>query len=255
MGIVFGLFAGFQDDALIFDTGAVMFRDAEQKMQEEWATKFGLDLQGVLLAQEGTVETFIDLAVMFMHGVAVKTPKLVVLDSLAFLPSNEELKNEGNPSASVGANARVWSAKAKWYVEHLAKTKTAYVYVNQPRIVIADFGSYTSTPGGNSQKHGPLLRLKLHSPKTSKFKEDRGDGQYIAVTAVKNQLGPPYRTCKLKLRYDGTFDEKWAVVDHAKDMGCIEKKATRNQWEEALKNLGWANAIEWVGFTDPEDSK
>ncbi len=235
------------------EKGAVMFRDAEQKMQEAWAAKFGLDLSGVLLVQEGTVETFVDLAVTFMNDVPAKTPKLVTLDSLAFLPSEEELKAEGNPQATVAANARAWSAKAKWYIEHLAKTKTAYVYVNQPRMVVTTFGGYTSTPGGNSQKHGPLLRLKIK--KGDRFQEARGDGQYVKVDAVKNQMAPPHRSCVLKLRYDGSFDEKWSVVNYAKSVGAMEKKATRTQWEESLECLGWADAIPWVESTDPEGDK
>lgn len=228
------------------DDGAVFLRDAENKIQEEWARKFGLNIEDVLLQLDGTVEMFVDAAMLFIAGVPASVPKLVALDSLAFLASKDELKGGGD--GGIGANARAWSEKMKVFPEALAKHKAAFVFLNQPRKQITNFGAWDTSPGGNAMKAFPLVRLKM-TPK-DKFIDSRGEGQIIQVKAVKNQIDVPFRECKLKLRFDGSFDDKWSIVDHAKDVGCIDKKSTRAYWRDALKNLGWEDSTQIVESFD-----
>ncbi len=221
------------------EDGLVLLRDAEQKIQPDWAAKLGVAWDDVELQPEGTVEDFCDLAETLMEGVK-KCPFLVALDSLAFLESREEAGKDGE--AAMGANARAWAAKIKGFVDALAKRQAAFVFCNQPRSKITSFGAFTITPGGSAMKAAPLLRLKVEAK--GHFKDpNRGDGALIQVTANKNQMAPPWRKCELRLNYLGYFDEAWNIVNHAKDVGCLDKKQDRRHWKDALKNLGWEDAI------------
>lgn len=221
------------------EKGFVFIRDAEHKLQHGWAVKHGLDLDGVFLQAEGSVEDFIDMSMYLMEKVP-KGPFLIGLDSVAFLPTKEEIGKDGE--AAIGANARGWAEKLKVFIPAIAKREAAFVFVNQPRNMITNFGAFPTTPGGNALKAAPLLRLKV-KPGEKYIDPTRGEGILVEVTANKNQLAPPFRTCKLRLNFNGTWDTPWSILDHAKDMGCIDKKASRTQWKEAAENLGWADCI------------
>lgn len=226
--------------------GFVHLRDAEQKIQPDWARTLGVDwddLQANGLQRIGTVEDYIDMAEILMKGVE-GAPFLTALDSLAFLESREEEGKDGE--AAIGANARAWAKKMKGFIEDLAVRRGAFVFCNQPRNKITTFGAFPQTPGGNAMKCAPILRLKVESK--DKWEDPRrGKGPVIRVTANKNQMAPPWRSCDLRLSELGFFDEAWNVVNHAKDVGCLDKKQDRRHWREALENLGWSDGTDYVG--------
>lgn len=110
---------------------------------------------------------------------------------------------------------------------------------------------HNTTPGGLAIKFYASIRLKVNHGKS-----DGADGRFMGVMSMKNKVAPPYRKAELRLKYETGFDDRYAILHHAKEVGCIAAgvKESGKSLREAIKNLGWESPSNPVqeGADEPE---
>lgn len=217
------------------DGCVVAFADAENKFNMEWGALHGMDPGAIVQLQSETLEDFHEHALF-----VVKNQKqvMIALDSVAAIPTRLELDEGKDVPAE---HARLWTKFLRSFGGLVARNQALVVFVNQPRNKIGVmFGNPETTFAGRALRHAYSLRIHVSHGKTVK-EEGEHQARYMHVRADKNQLAPPFRNATLKLSYTEGFDDHWATINHAKEMGCLEasKAATEASWREASANLGW----------------
>lgn len=218
------------------DECLVYLQDSENKFNPEWAAVHGLDASQVVQMQAATLEEFHEQALF-----AVDRPgpvPFVGLDSIAQIPTELELQEGKDVPAE---HARLWAKFLRPFSQKVARRGALVVFVNQIRMKIGVmYGNPETTFGGKALQYAYTIRLRVSHGKGIK------DGnvsvaRYMHVSAEKNQVAAPHRHATLKLDYATGFDDDWATLEHAKDVGCIEKEASHipKNVREARANLGW----------------
>jgi recombination protein RecA len=223
------------------DGALVAFTDAETKFVPSWGAIHGLDLGALVQVDAENLEAWQERADYLL----TKVPKgklMIALDSIASLPT----KNEYDRTAGgQGEHSRVWTEWGRQFKRKVYERQALVVWLNQPRSKIGVmYGPNETTFGGRWLRHAPLVRLKTMHGQSIKD-GDAHVGKYVGIMAQKNQLAPPFRKAKLRLDYATGFNDDWSTLNHAKDMGCIDEKATfiPKNVREARANLGWPVAV------------
>ena len=220
------------------DGCVVAFADSENKFNPEWGVLHGMDTEAIVQLQSETLEDFHEHALFVLQK---QRQVMIALDSVAAIPTKLELSEGTDIPAE---HARLWAKFLRPFGQLVARKQALCVFVNQPRNKIGVmYGNPETTFGGRALKHFYSLRLHVSHGKGVK-EEGAHTARYMHVSANKNQLAPPHRKATLKLDYTEGFDDHWATINHAKDVGCLEtsKAATEASWREATKNLGWGEA-------------
>lgn len=222
------------------DGALVAFKDAEHRFDLSWGTLHGVDTENLVLMQGETLEDFHEHTRFLLNSTPAKVPLVIALDSIANLSTRRELAEGKEIPAE---HAALWAKFMRPATEIAARRQALLIFVNQIREKVGVmFGNPQTTFAGRALKHAYTLRLHIGHGKQI---VDGGQkiGRYMHVSAEKNILAPPHRHATLLLDYHKGFNNDWATLEHAKEIGCIEKSATctPKNVEEARKNLGWAS--------------
>jgi recombination protein RecA len=220
------------------DGALVAFRDAEHKFNPAWGIVHGLNVEDLVLLQGETLEDFHLQALHLLHTVP-KGPLVIALDSIANVATKREI-DEGKEVPA--EHARLWPPFLRKASELAARRKALLLFVNQMRSKVGVmYGPTDTTFAGRALKHAYSLRLHVSHGKSIN-EGGQKPGRYMHVMADKNQLASPFRKATLMLDYLTGFDDGWATLEHAKEMGCIEKDVPfiPKNVAEARANLGWA---------------
>lgn len=226
--------------------GTVILAKSEDDPLVDRAKVFGVDLDKLVLVEDGYLEQYLLAWEVAMQGLS-GGPHLVVLDSFAASRTKAEVEDGVSGDAAVADRARIMS-RAMRILPPIAKRKRcAMLLVNQTRHKIGVvYGNKTTTPGGDGIKFHASLRLQMFPGKSQK--EGTGHvGKNITVMAVKTRFSPPYRKASLRLTYATGWDDQWATVNFAKDCGALPDKTrvTESAYAEAVERLtacGWSPA-------------
>lgn len=222
--------AAQRDDCLVH------FCDSENKFNADWAAVHGLKGDQVVQLQAETLEEFHEQA-MYAIDRPGPTP-FIGLDSIALMPTNEELRKGRDLPAE---HARLWSAFLRPFSQKVARRGALVVFVNQKRMKVGVmFGNPETTFAGHALQHSYTLRLHVSHGKSIK-EHEVNVARYMHVRADKNQVAPPHRKATLRLDYSTGFDDDWATLEHAKEVGCIAADTSNipKHVREARANLGW----------------
>lgn len=137
--------------------------------------------------------------------------------------------------------ARIWSKNLKLLKPKVRKRGAIVLALNQlrdkPGVM---YGPKTQTTGGNAWRFAFATRLEVHHGQHIKT-GGATTGRLVRVKAVKHQVSPPYRYCTLRLDFLEGFNDRWSVLDHAKDVGCVEKGC--KSFKEAAAALHWDDLL------------
>lgn len=240
---------GTGKSSLVFNTIAqaqkmslpVIFIETEQAITGGRIAEFGVNLDEVILCQPDHIDEvieFIEDAVMSMND---DEPCLLAWDSIAETPSKREFEGGIAQKDMPGERAKSLSKLIRTTKTRLARKKVATLFVNQirdkPGVM---FGPTTTTPGGHGVKFGASIRLAFLGGEAMK-KGDTHIGKKPIVMAMKNKHAPPMRKARIRLDFEGGWNNQWSTINFAKDQGLVETKArvTENNYEAAKKALGW----------------
>lgn len=214
--------------------------DLEHSYDSTWATKLGVDIDRLFIAQPDTYAERIFDMVEYLLGTGRFS--VLGLDSVAGLIPKEEMEQDDwEKDSRVGGVSKLLSKAMRKLVSTglLTKSGTSLVFINQIRDKIGAYsmsGTPTEMVGGRAIRHYATQILDVS---TGDFFTNgkTGDskivlGQQIKVKCVKNKIAAPYRQAKLDIYYGSGIDRIGELVDVAKLLNVLSGSS-------------------WLAFIDP----
>lgn len=213
--------------------------DKENKFHTGWAAKHGLALEDCVEYPAPYVEAYHD-EIKRLLGKHKTTQFLFVLDSVPALLPKAYVDGDLDDKDVPGALGKAWSRGLAHLSPLLLEHQAILLVINQLRDKVGVmYGPKEDTPAGRALKHYASGRFWVYHGETIKIGE-RKVGRHMKVKAFKNNLSGVLESVELRMMYETGFDDRWSVLEYAKSVGCIDVKAGDADYEEALKNLGWA---------------
>lgn len=190
----------------------VVYVDAEQTLDVEWAKLLGVDTESMILVrpQEQTAEQVLQIIIDL---VSTGDVGLCVLDSIPMLVSQNILE-ESLEKKSYGGISQALTTFCSKITPHLVQNQCAFIGINQIREDLSSMYNTTSTPGGKMWKHACSLRLRFRKDTlldinngelTSRAENPAGNRVGIEITKTK-VCKPDRRIGYYTLNYTGGID-------------------------------------------------
>lgn len=206
------------------DNGYVLWQDAEEGFQSDWAKIHGVDTSKLVLNHNpGTnAETYLEL---LKTQVESGLFRLAVVDSLAGLVPKASLETALEDNERLGLKARLMSRSLPMIVQAAKKGNCAVIFINQVRKDPGiKYGNPEVTPGGEALKFYASLRIRLNqvAGKDNRgiIKGDEEIGIRCNTLIVKSRFGPPYKETVIPIYYT---EEKPHPLDMLLDLGLSNK--------------------------------
>lgn len=230
------------------DGGIGMFLDFEHALDHEYARAVGVNYRKdkFLYYQPENMEQGFK---MMYAGIAMGVD-IVVLDSIAALVSEKELKKDMDKEARIGERARQMSNFLPKLVMWLSSDKysknkkgTAAIFINQARDIIGQSkGSGETTPGGKALKYFAYLRLRSWRmgsemvevvDKFTGKKQDFPYGNKTRVKVVKTKIDAKEGfTADIFIRFGKGIDDYYSIIEGGVTTGVIKKGGAWYSYEE-----------------------
>ena len=200
--------------------GIAAFVDAEHALDAVYASRLGVDVDALLVAQPDTGEQALDIVEVLVRSGALD---VIVVDSVAALVPKAELEGDMG-DAPMGMQARLMSQGLRKLTAVISKAQTSVIFINQLRQKIGVvFGNPEVTTGGNALKFYSSVRLDVRRTNVLKRGEEVV-GNRTRVRVVKNKLAPPFRQAEFDVLYGQGVSRPGELLDLALQQGLIEKK-------------------------------
>ena len=218
--------ANFQN---MYPEREVMYVDAENTFDTEWATKLGVDVDKVYVLQPKTqsAETIFDIICTAVESGEVG---LWVLDSIGALLSQQEFEKDMDEKTYGGISLPLTRfSKRIELLNH--KYNCTGIGINQLRDDINSKWGGTKTPGGRNWKFMCTMRLEF---RRGNFIDEKGNeltrsaeapiGNIVLMNIAKTKACPPTRrTGFYTLNYEFGIDYLRDLIDVAIKYGIIDK--------------------------------
>ena len=240
---------GSGKSSLVFNTIAqaqkiglpVIFIETEQAITGGRIHEFGVNLEEVILCQPDHIDEVIEFIEDSLAAMNDDEPCFLAWDSIAETPSKREFEGGVAKKDMPGERAKSLSKLVRTTKTRLARKQVATLFVNQirdkPGVV---FGPTTTTPGGHGVKFGASIRLAFLGGEAQKIGEEHV-GKKPLIMAMKNKFAPPMRKARVRLDFEGGWNNQWTTINYAKDKDLIAAgcRVTDKNYAEAKKALGW----------------
>lgn len=213
--------------------GQAVFLDAEHKLEKEWAEKHQVDWEKLAYHRPANLDEWGRIIARVSQTAPSKTPVIVVTDSASAMPGAEELVNflesaaGSGVGAEVGMRAREFSKTYRMTLTQLARKNVTMMVINQLRVKLNLFGpSSEEPPGGSASKYHSAVRLMFRAKERISSKKDKEVivGQWFEMEVLKNNLAPPFRKCRVSLKYDTGFTQYSGFKDFLLRYGRISER-------------------------------
>ena len=209
--------------------GISMLMDVERSLEKGLVDLTGIDTKALIYPDPNELETLEDVfditkaAITLMREANPEGLLVIGLDSLAVLPSKEELKREEwHVGPNAARRAAVIGDALKKLMPMVYKTNICLIFINQIRDNIGvQFGAQTDTPGGRQVKFWASLRVRfkiMGSIRDDVTKEQ--SGSKVNLYVAKSKVCVPFHEVNFEIpvaepisRYSGLLDY---LVRHGK---------------------------------------
>lgn len=207
----------------------VLLCDIEHTFDTAWATKLGLDCEQLLYFDPdsmGAEEVFNALIELIESGEI----SLCILDSIGAMVSMQANEKEIGERTYGGISMSLTEFSKK-ITPILARTKTAFIGINQIRDDMNSTYGGTTTTGGRAWRHACTTRLDFRK---GNFIDEKGNnlsracenpqGNIVNVALIKSKVCPPDRKVGFyTLRYLDGIDYVSDAFDVAVKLGVINQ--------------------------------
>lgn len=214
--------------------GNAVLVDAENAFDPRYATKLGVDIDKLAVAQPNTAEDSLDLVRDLTDSGVVD---IIVIDSVASLVPQAELEGDAGDH-TIGLLARLMSKQLKKLIGAANRTKTTIIFINQTRDNIgafSPFGTPQTTPGGKALKFYASQRIEIKKGQQIKgdSPSDKGEiiGNEVKFKIVKNKVAPPFGTGSSVLTYNRGINVPAEMIEVGTKYNVINKPNARKYIE------------------------
>lgn len=211
------------------DARDVLYVDAENTLDVEWAQKLGVDIDRMYILQPKS-QSAEEIFQIICDAVDTGEVGLWVLDSIGALLSSQELEKTMEDK-TYGGIAKPLTLFGKKIEMLMQRHKCTGIGINQMREDLNSQWGGQTTPGGKAWKHFCAVRLQFSR---GKFLDEKGNeltrsaenpvGNIVLMSMTKNKTCPPVRrTGFYTLNYEEGIDYLRDLVDVAVKYGIIEK--------------------------------
>ena len=194
--------------------------DSEKTYNPIWAESCGVDIDDLLVAQEGA-NVAEDLLTLVLPEIEKKTVDVLVIDSLSSVLMKAFFeKPEANPMA-------IFSRSAKYVIIKLLNAigpETQIILVSHASNHITSNGAYLTANIGSATEHwaSTIIKLRQGNDKKNDFKLDGSRKIYWTVEKSKQSLYPVSGEYWFNAK-DTSIDQLSEVVDAAIDLDIIDQ--------------------------------
>lgn len=216
--------------------GTVRFNDPEGRLDKEYASFYGLQLDKSNYSMSDTVEDVLDdLLIWFKKDLPKDKIHVYICDSIAALSTKAEME-EGDKAGMLRAK---WLSQMMRRIARLVSNQNRLVvFTNQVRQKpsIGGFGGPSeTTPGGEAVKFYASLRMRVGSvtqhnkitvtKKIRGVEVERTIGINSMVHISKNSCDNPYREAQITIIFDYGLDDVRANLEWRKQFEAAEDVA------------------------------
>ncbi len=218
--------------------GNAVFIDAEHALDAAYASRLGVNIDELHVAQPDTGEEALEIADHLVRSGAID---VVVIDSVAALVPRAEIEGEMGES-HMGLQARLMSQALRKLAGTISKSRTCVIFINQIRMQIGvTFGNPETTAGGRALKFYASVRLDIR--RIASLKEgERVIGNRTRVKVVKNKVAAPFRDGEFDILYNEGISREGELLDIGVDKNLVQKMGTWMSLGDARLGQGRENA-------------
>lgn len=226
--------------------GIAAFIDAEHALDPTYASKLGVDVDNLLVAQPDSGEQALDTLLALVRSRAID---IAVVDSVAALVPQAELDGDMGDS-HVGLQPRLMSQAMRKLRGVCDVTGIPVIFINQIREKVGVmFGSPEVTTGGRALRFYASLRLDIRKIGGADGLIKSGDviiGHKSKIKAVKNKVAAPFRETFVDLIYGVGYDEDADFTTYAVKVGAIQQNGAWFSFNGEKLGQGLEKTIERV---------
>ena len=222
--------------------GLAAYIDAEHALDPIYASKIGVNVNDVLIAQPDTGEQALEIAEMLVRSGAID---VIVIDSVAALVPRAEIEGEMGDT-HVGLQARLMSQALRKVTAAINRSKTTVIFINQLRERIGVmYGNPETTSGGRALRFYSSLRLEVRRVETIK-QGTESTGIRVRCKVVKNKVAPPFRQAEFDMMHETGISREGSLIDVGLTMGLVEKSGAWFNIGPTRLGQGRENAKEFL---------
>jgi len=221
--------------------GIAYYLDTEYKLDPEYATKIGVNINDLIISQPlhleqclGVIETTIDKVAKWRTEKDVEVPMVVVLDSMTAAPAKCEL--EGNyDDRHYAPQANVMTLGLKKLIGKVSKEKVALIFISQLREKVGVvFGAKEDTTCGRAPKFYASLGVNIK--RKGKIEGD-SDAHLCEAYVWKNQIAPPFKRAEFVMRYGVGIDRIADLWRLAQEKGLVKAGGWLDTGKDKVQGL------------------
>jgi recombination protein RecA len=221
----------------------VIYMDPEYKLEPDYATALGVDMDKIILSYPFHVEACFALmkeAIRIVGGEEL----LIFVDSTTSLPPKSELEtySTGADPTKPGQQAAAFSISLRNFCATLGRSNTAVVFVSQTRV---KFGSkYDQITSGNAIRFYASLMVRLRYIGGNTDSKERERSMEVEAVVTKNSIGIPFKRADYTIRFGKGIDQLGSLVKAGIDSEVVTLAGGWYQW----RGNKWQGSEKFANF-------